>query len=184
MLPRLSRLRVLFVVPATLLLLSGCGSDAVDTATPPGSGGSPSASAARCATTPTGSDRFVNPVHLTTTADGLQYGDIVTGTGPAPQKGDNVTVQYTGWLTNGCVFDSSREPGRTPFQFVIGATPPNVIAGWEEGVLPMHVGGKRRLVIPPSLGYGAAAQGPIPPNSTLVFEVQLLAVGPPPPSPT
>ena len=122
-------------------------------------------------------------VPLTTTADGLKYGDIVVGTGPQPHAGDNLTVQYTGWLTNGCVFDTSRQPGRQPFSFVIGATPPNVITGWDEGVLTMHVGGKRRLVIPPSLGYGSQAQGPIPANSTLIFDVELLSDSGASPSP-
>ena len=81
----------------------------------------------------------------------------------------------TGWLTTGCVFDSSRDAGRSPFSFVIGATPPNVILGWEEGLLTMRVGGKRRLVIPPALAYGATGQGSIPGNATLIFDVELLS---------
>jgi peptidylprolyl isomerase len=123
-------------------------------------------------------------VTLTTTTDGLKYGDITVGTGAMPQKGQNITVQYTGWLTTGCVFDTSRQPGRGPFSFVIGATPPNVIPGWEEGLLTMRVGGKRRLVIPPLLAYGVTGQGPIPGNATLAFDVELLAVAAPSPSPT
>ena len=156
---------------ATTLLLCACGSDAVTTATPTPSGGA----AAACTPAPAGGDSFTQQVPLTTAADGLKYGDIVTGTGAQPHAGDTLTVQYTGWLTNGCVFDTSRQPGRQPFSFVIGANPPNVIAGWDQGVLTMRVGGKRRLVIPPSLGYGSQAQGPIPANSTLVFDVELLS---------
>jgi peptidylprolyl isomerase len=169
------RLRAPIMAVSLVMLLSACGSDAIDTPTP--------TKATTCATAPAGGDSFSQTAPLTTTADGLKYGDIVVGRGQAPSKGDNITVQYTGWLTNGCFFDTSRQPGRTAFQFVIGANPPNVIAGWDEGVLTMRVGGKRRLVIPPSLGYGSGGQGPIPPNATLIFDVELLAVGPAP-SPT
>jgi peptidylprolyl isomerase len=173
------RLRAPIMAMSLLMLLSACGSDAIATPT------STPASATACATAPAGGDSFSQTAPLTTTADGLKYGDIVVGSGPVPSKGDNLTVQYTGWLTNGCFFDTSRQAGRTAFQFVIGANPPNVIAGWDEGVLTMHVGGKRRLAIPPALGYGSAGQGPIPPNATLIFDVELLAVGPAPsPSPT
>lgn len=165
-----------------LLFGTACGSDATQSSA--ASAPATQQAAAACTPAPAGGDSFTQSVPLTTTSDGLQYGDIVTGTGRVPGKGDNLTVQYTGWLTNGCVFDTSRQPGRTPFQFVIGATPPNVIAGWEEGVLTMHVGGKRRLVIPASLGYGSSGQGPIPANSTLVFDVELLADSGPSPTPT
>jgi peptidylprolyl isomerase len=166
-----------------LTLLAGCGSDAFDSAPPAtSSAAAAAASATPCAATPapsssatpTTSDSFNDAVCLTTTADGLQYGDLLVGTGAAPAKGESVTVQYTGWLTNGTVFDSSRKAGRTPFTFVIGTG--GVIPGWDEGVLTMHVGGKRRLVIPPALGYGATANGQIPANSTLIFEVELLSV--------
>ena len=169
---------------AAVGLLAACGEDALPTPTPTVSGAAAS-QAAPCTPAPSaaGQDSFSESVPLTATSDGLQYGDIVVGGGPVPQKGQNVTVQYTGWLTDGCVFDTSRQSGRGPFSFVIGATPPNVIAGWEEGVITMHVGGRRRLVIPPSLAYGAQAQGSIPANSTLVFDVELLAVGAPSPTP-
>ncbi len=106
------------------------------------------------------------------TASGLSYTDIVKGTGAAPVSGKEVTVHYTGTLENGKKFDSSVDRGQ-PFVFRIGAG--EVIPGWDEGVISMRVGGKRRLVIPPQLGYGAAgAGGVIPPNATLIFDVELL----------
>ena len=110
----------------------------------------------------------------TKTADGLQYWDITVGTGATATKGHNVKVNYTGWLTNGKKFDSS--VGKAPFTFRLGAG--EVIKGWDEGVAGMKVGGKRQLRIPPDLGYGAQGVGGglIPPNSTLVFDVELLGV--------
>ncbi len=173
------RLRLPIAATSLLALVTACGSDAVVTPAPTASVSAQAASpsAASCTPAPAGGDNFSESVSLTTTADGLKYGDIAVGSGAAPHKGANLTVQYTGWLTNGCVFDTSRQSGRSAFQFVIGATPPNVIGGWEEGLLTIHVGGKRRLVIPTSLGYGAAGQGSIPPNATLIFDVELLAVG-------
>ena len=109
-----------------------------------------------------------------TTPSGLSYTDIVKGTGAAPTSGKNVTVHYTGTLVDGKKFDSSVDRGQ-PFVFRIGAG--EVIPGWDEGVISMKVGGKRKLVIPPQLGYGAAgAGGGIPPDATLVFEVELLDV--------
>jgi FKBP-type peptidyl-prolyl cis-trans isomerase FkpA len=109
-----------------------------------------------------------------TTESGLRYEDIVTGTGPSPQSGQEVTVHYTGTLEDGTKFDSSLDRGQ-PFKFKIGVG--QVIKGWDEGVMTMKVGGKRKLVIPPQLGYGARGAGRvIPPNATLVFEVELLDV--------
>ncbi len=108
-----------------------------------------------------------------TTASGLQYEDIVVGTGASPQAGQRTKVHYTGWLTNGTKFDSSVDRGQ-PFEFEVGLG--HVIKGWDEGVLTMKIGGKRKLIIPPQLGYGARDMGKIPPNSTLVFEVELLGV--------
>jgi peptidylprolyl isomerase len=109
-----------------------------------------------------------------TTPSGLSYTDLVKGTGAAPTSGKSVTVHYTGTLENGTKFDSSVDRGQ-PFMFRIGAG--EVIPGWDEGVISMKVGGKRKLVIPPQLGYGAAgAGGVIPPNATLIFEVELLDV--------
>jgi peptidylprolyl isomerase len=109
-----------------------------------------------------------------TTPSGLMYHDIVVGTGASPQTGQVAVVHYTGRLTDGKIFDSSLDRG-TPFEFQIGRG--QVIKGWDEGVATMKVGGKRQLTIPPELGYGArGAGGVIPPNATLVFEVELLGV--------
>jgi peptidylprolyl isomerase len=108
-----------------------------------------------------------------TTPSGLKYVDLVVGTGPSPKMGDTVVVHYTGRFTNGKIFDSS--VGKQPFQFVLGRG--QVIKGWDEGVGSMKVGGKRRLIIPPDLAYGARGYpGVIPPNSTLTFVVELLKI--------
>jgi peptidylprolyl isomerase len=108
-----------------------------------------------------------------TTASGLRYTDIVEGTGPTPQRGQTLTVHYTGMLESGKKFDSSYDKG-APYPFQFGVT--SMIKGWDEGVSTMKVGGKRRLIIPPSLGYGPAGRPPsIPPNATLVFEIELLS---------
>jgi len=109
-----------------------------------------------------------------TTASGLKYIDEVVGTGDKPRLGRTVLVHYTGWLENGMKFDSSVDRGQ-PYSFKIGTG--TVIAGWEEGILSMHVGGKRKLIVPPELGYGVTGKGNIPPNATLIFEVELLGVG-------
>jgi FKBP-type peptidyl-prolyl cis-trans isomerase FkpA len=110
----------------------------------------------------------------TTTASGLVCEDVKLGEGAAARAGDQVRVHYTGWLTDGRKFDSSKDRN-DPFEFGLGAR--QVIAGWDEGVQGMQIGGVRRLTIPPQLGYGArGAGGVIPPNATLVFEVELLAV--------
>ena len=110
----------------------------------------------------------------TTLPNGLKYADLQPGSGAEARKGQNVTVHYSGWLTDGTAFDSSLNRGE-PFVFPLGGG--RVIRGWDEGVAGMKVGGKRQLVIPPELGYGArGAGGVIPPNATLVFEVDLLDV--------
>lgn len=109
----------------------------------------------------------------TTTASGLQYWDLTTGSGATAAPGNQVTVHYTGWLPDGTKFDSSVDRGE-PLIFPLGAH--KVIRGWDEGVAGMKVGGRRQLRIPPNLGYGSRPAGPIPPNSTLVFDVELLDV--------
>jgi FKBP-type peptidyl-prolyl cis-trans isomerase FkpA len=110
-----------------------------------------------------------------TTPSGLIIEELVVGSGAAAAAGQNVSVHYTGWLTNGTKFDSSKDRG-DPFEFPLGRG--HVIKGWDEGVAGMKVGGKRKLTIPSALGYGArGAGGVIPPNATLVFEVELLKVG-------
>jgi FKBP-type peptidyl-prolyl cis-trans isomerase len=141
------------VVCAVLAVASGCGSKS-NTAAGPG---------------PT---KVSGPP--TTTASGLQYWDIVVGTGTTAVAGNLVSVHYTGWLTSGEKFDSSVDRGQ-PFSFPLGAG--QVIKGWDEGVAGMKVGGKRQLRIPPELGYGAGgAGGVIPGNATLIFDVELLNV--------
>jgi FKBP-type peptidyl-prolyl cis-trans isomerase len=108
----------------------------------------------------------------TKTASGLEYWDIKVGTGAVAQSGHQVKVDYTGWLTNGKKFDSSVGTGK-PFDFMLGAS--QVIKGWDEGVVGMKVGGKRQLRIPPDLAYGSKGYpGAIPPDSTLIFDVQLV----------
>ncbi len=115
---------------------------------------------------------------MQTTPSGLQYDDTVPGSGATAQAGQHVTVHYTGWLyqdgAKGNKFDSSKDR-RDPFRFDLGAG--QVIKGWDEGVQGMQIGGTRVLIVPPQLGYGArGAGGVIPPNATLMFEVELLAV--------
>ena len=165
-----------------LLILAGalapvafaaCGGDGDDdtadtptSASSPTTGGSPSPAA----TATEGPTSLQNP---TTTPSGLQYEDIVVGTGASPQNAGRVTVHYTGKFLDGKKFDSSVDRGQ-PFTFVIGVG--QVIKGWDEGVATMKVGGKRNLIIPAALAYGARGQGPIPPNTDLYFEVELISV--------
>ena len=117
---------------------------------------------------------------IVTTPSGLKYVDLKPGKGASPKAGQTVTVNYTGKFTNGKVFDATsrhidqEHPNGAPFDFQIGVG--QVISGWDEGVMSMKVGGKRKLIVPPKLGYGESGFGPIPPNATLIFEVELLSV--------
>jgi len=112
-----------------------------------------------------------NPV--VTTKSGLQYIDVKAGEGAPVKVGDTVEVHYTGWLVNGTQFDTSLKGGR-PFGFPIGAN--QVIPGWDQGVVGMKPGGIRKLIVPPDLGYGSEGRDPIPPEATLIFEIELLNV--------
>src|SRR6266851_2662456 len=152
------RFALVFSLIAILGIAFGCGS--ANKSSTPG-------------TTSTSSSMKVNG-QPTTTASGLQYWDIVVGTGATAVAGNTVKVHYSGFLTTGEKFDSSRDRGE-PFSFPLGAG--QVIKGWDEGVAGMKVGGQRQLRIPPQLGYGTAgAGGAIPPNATLIFDVELLEV--------
>lgn len=150
------------IIFALLWFVSGCGKSEKSGASNQAAASSPSSPAK------------VNG-QPTTTPSGLQYWDIVVGTGDTAVPGKPVSVHYTGWLTDGKKFDSSLDRGQ-PFVFTLGQG--DVIKGWDEGVAGMKVGGKRQLRIPPSLGYGdSGAGGVIPPNATLIFDVELIEVG-------
>ena len=136
--------------------------------------GSPSASAPGTLSTtpaPAGMAPATGSVHKL--ASGLVYEDLVVGSGRMADPGLTVSVHYTGWFTDGNKFDSSVDRGR-PYTFVLGQHA--VIAGWDEGLKGMRVGGKRKLTIPPDLAYGPEGRSGIPPNATLIFEVELLGV--------
>ncbi len=106
--------------------------------------------------------------------NGLVMEDVIIGEGAEAERHSIVSVDYTGSLEDGTIFDSSLNPGRGPYRFTLGAR--QVILGWDQGLLGMKVGGKRKLTIPPALGYGSRNMGPIPPNSVLIFEVELMGV--------
>ena len=146
------------LAPIVALGLQGCGPGPESASrTPPSQASAPAGSAS-----------------VPAQASVLAVVDEVVGTGPEAKSGDKVRVHYTGWLTDGRKFDSSLDR-RRPFSFTLGAN--EVIAGWDQGVAGMKVGGKRKLTIPPDLGYGAeGAGGVIPPNATLVFDVELLKI--------
>ncbi len=114
---------------------------------------------------------------IVTTPSGLKYVDLVVGTGPAVKNGDHVVVKYVGKLEDGTKFDASADHGDGTFPYVQGVT--SLIPGWTEGTSTMKVGGKRKLIIPPQLGYGTeGAGGVIPPNATLIFEIEVISSGP------
>ncbi|MEO7455119.1 MAG: FKBP-type peptidyl-prolyl cis-trans isomerase [Gemmatimonadaceae bacterium] len=133
-------------------------------------GTEPSAPLIDCSTLAT--SLAANASTLTTTASGLQYRDVTVGTGATYATGTTVSVRYAGCLTSGARFDSN-EPPKNVISFKLGSGA--VIKGWDEGLVGMKVGGRRQLVIPPSLGYGAVANGPIPANSTMVFTVDAIS---------
>ena len=185
------------IVPLAVVAMAACGYADPYASAGPIANESPGA---LVAVSPSpGTDSFNDGAGLpvVTYPDGLQYVDLTAGAGDVAESGMNITVQYTGWLsTGGPPFDSSRNPGSTAFTVQIGVG--NVVPGWDEGIPGMKVGGKRKLIIPGALGYGTAGQTDpntgaviIPPNATLVFDVELLSVAPgpspspsPPPSPS
>ncbi len=176
---------LLSAVLAAALVLTGCGDDDGTTQPDTGVGGVPrpgeSPSAATGSSLPSAAESDGNapsipPLdgEITTTASGLRYIDEVVGTGAVPQTGQTLSVQYTGWLTDGTQFDTSRD-NNTPIDFPLGTR--GIIPGWNEGLATMMVGGKRRLIIPTELGYGATGNLPvIPPNAALIFDVELVGV--------
>jgi FKBP-type peptidyl-prolyl cis-trans isomerase len=177
-------------ITLTAFAVAACGYSDPYAGSPPVANESPGPSAAPSVSP--GADDFTtcNNAKGVTYPDGLVVTDLKVGTGDTAKKGENAEMQYSGWLTTGHLFDSSRNPGRTSFTFQIGAG--QVIGGWEEGVPGVKVGGKRCLKIPSALGYGAQGQTDqttgavvIPPNATLVFEIELVSVKPgPSPTPT
>ncbi len=118
------------------------------------------------------SPRYVAESDYTVTLDGLKLYDFVVGTGNRPIAGQRISAHYTGWLEDGTRFDSSRDG--EPFSYIFGLG--QVIPGWDEGVNGMQVGGDRQIVIPPKLAYGERGSGPVPPNATLTFEIELIAI--------
>lgn len=172
----------------TVLFVAACGYP------DPNANGGQVASAAQTTPTPVpGADNFNEGAGKTPVKypDGLQIIDLKTGTGQAVQPGATVDALYTGWLTDGTKFDSTHDRGDQPLCVILTNTQSqsgnctSVIQGWTEGLPGMKVGGRRKLIIPPGLGYGSQAQGSIPANSTLVFTIQVMSiVAQPTPSPT
>ena len=159
-------LKLLALIAAAALIIAGCGSkeQAVTQVDNPSS-----SDGAEVSVQPApGEDGYV------TSDTGLKYKDIKVGEGPEVHGGNTVEVHYKGWLDDGTVFDTSKKPGREPFMFTVGNN--QVIAGWEEGIQGMKKGGVRELIIPGNLGYGAEGSGPIPPNATLHFTIELLEI--------
>ena len=169
------------LIPIVLLtlLITGCGrkaeqTQAVKVANPVETLPPAATAPAPAPTTPAPPAMSVAKDGSVTLKSGLKYKDKKIGKGAEVTSNTRVTVHYKGWLDNGKVFDTSKKPGREPFQFTVGNG--DVIKGWDEGVAGMKVGGVRELTIPPSLGYGDEEQVGIPPNSTLHFTVELLSI--------
>jgi len=163
---------------AALVFLNISNSPKTDTPpTPPAEDAAKAKSGAGAPqTSPNAPPPFVSSGKTIKTASGLQYDDMAVGTGPSPKNGDTVSVDYIGTLENGDKFDASYDRGR-PIEFPLGAG--KVIQGWDEGILTMKVGGRRKLIIPASLGYGEMGSGgKIPPGATLIFDVILRGVTP------
>ena len=179
------------VLALTALGTAACGYSDPYGGSPPVANESPNPTAAPSTSPGTDDCKAGNGLPSITYPDGLKIIDLKVGTGAGAKVGENAEVQYTGWLTDCTIFDSSRNPGRAPFTFQLGKS--QVIAGWDEGVVGMQVGGKRKLIIPSELAYGTAGQTDqtsgatiIPPNATLIFDIELLSLkaGPSPsPSP-
>ena len=184
------RRTLLGLVALTALAATACGYSDPYGSNPAVANESPNPSASPSVSPGADDCNAGNGLQAVTYPDGLKIIDLKVGTGDAAKTGENAEVQYTGWLTDCRQFDSSRSPGRTTFTFQIGQG--QVIGGWDEGLLGMKVGGKRKLIIPPELAYGAQGQTDqttgaqiIPPNATLLFEIELKSVKPgPSPSPS
>jgi peptidylprolyl isomerase len=169
------RLLLVLALPAGRAACGGDVQNGLDASPAPGAAlNSPAATACPSPVTAASSpDDFAATGTVQTTADGLQYIDLVAGTGATPKVGHKISVHYTGWLTDGTKFDSSRDHNQS-FSFTLGQG--EVIKGWDEGVATMKVGGRRKLTIPSALAYGDAGRPPtIPAKATLVFVVELLA---------
>ena len=172
-------MRILITALLLALLIAGCARNAeqtkaVEVANPPDNAPSIATVPAPPPVTPPSAVKSVGKDGWVTLQSGLQYKDKKAGEGAEVASGTRVTVQYKGWLDNGKVFDSSRRPGREPFQFTVDNN--EVIKGWDEGLKGMKPGGIRELSIPSALGYGDEGQGDaIPPNATLHFQIELLS---------